>query len=334
MNSSVDAVPLHLTRETEMSPHGTFDVSVVVPTRNRSRLLRATLDSLLDQSAPGIRFEVLVVDNDSTDDTAQMVAAYGHPDQIRYFHETRRGPSYARNRGIQESTAPIVAFTDDDCRVSPSWVARLKSMLDLHGDVDCIGGRALPEWPCEPPGWLTTAHWGPLALLDYGPTPVRTEISRLCLLTANMAVRRSAIERVGEFDHAYLRCQDHELQVRLWEAGCRCLYDPELVVVAPVEVGRISKRYVRHWYRQTATYHARMPPKVLFELSGDAHLIMNVPRFLYRRLAGETAAWMADVCRGRFITAFLHETRVHYAAAYLMARWRLRHTSGPQGHPA
>jgi hypothetical protein len=77
-----------------------------------------------------------------------------------------------------------------------------------------------------------------------------------------------------------------------------------------------------------------MAPKVVFDFSGDGHLIMNVPRFLYRRLAEETAAWMADVCRGRFTTAFFHETRVHYVAAYLMERWRLRHTSGPQGHPA
>src|SRR4249920_852242 len=98
-----------------MSPHGAYDVSVVVPTFNRSKLLRATLDSLLVQSAPGIRYEVLVVDNNSTDDTAQTVAAYGHSDQIRYFHEARKGPSYARNRGVQESSAPIVAFTDDDC---------------------------------------------------------------------------------------------------------------------------------------------------------------------------------------------------------------------------
>src|SRR6476620_7371103 len=103
------------------------DVSVVVPTRNRSRLLRATLESLLAQSAPGINYEVLVIDNDSSDDTAQLVASYGHADLIRYFHEPRTGASYARNRGIAESTAPILAFTDDDCRPSPSWVARLKS---------------------------------------------------------------------------------------------------------------------------------------------------------------------------------------------------------------
>jgi len=282
------------------------------------------LESLLAQSAPGINYEVLVIDNDSSDDTAQLVASYGHADLIRYFHEPRTGASYARNRGIAESTAPILAFTDDDCRPSPSWVARLKSTLDRRGDVDCLGGRALAEWPCVRPGWLTTEHWGPMALLDYGSAAVRTDILRRCLLTANMAVRRSAIERVGAFHHAFLRCQDHELQLRLWDAGCRCLYDPELVVAAPVERERITKQYVRHWYRQTATYHARMPQRMVFALPDDGHPIMNAPRFLYRSLAEEAAAWMADLCRGRFTTAFLHETRVQYVVAYLMERWRLR----------
>lgn len=188
----------------------------------------------------------------------------------------------------------------------------------------------LPEWPREPPGWLTTAHWGPLALVDYGPAPVRTEtVPRRCLLTANMAVRRAALARVGGFDRGYLRCQDHELQVRLWRAGSQCLYDPDLVVTSPVEVGRLTKSYMRHWYRQTGMYHARMQPQVLFDIPGDAHLILNVPRFLYRQLAENTAGWIADVSRGGFTTAFLRETRIHYIAAYLAERWRLRRASGP-----
>jgi glucosyl-dolichyl phosphate glucuronosyltransferase len=315
-----------------MSRHGAaFDVSVVVPTRNRSALLRAALDSLLAQRAAGVRYEVLVVDNNSTDDTARTVAACSDSGQVRYLFEPSQGPSCARNRGIQASTAPIVAFTDDDVRASPSWVARLKSVLDQHADVDCIGGKVLPEWPSEPPDWLTTAHWAPLALLDYGPVPVQTgSAPRRCLLTANMAVRRAAIARVGDFDRGYLRCQDHELQIRLWKAGCQCLYDPDLVVVSPVEVERLTKRYMRLWYRQTATYHARMPPQVLFDLPGEAPLILNVPRFLYRQLAEETASWIADVFRKGPTTAFLHETRIRYLAAYLTQRWRQKRASGPR----
>jgi glycosyltransferase involved in cell wall biosynthesis len=308
------------------------DVSVVVPTRNRSPLVRVALDSLLAQSANGVRYEVLVVDNKSTDDTAQTVATYGEVGHIRYLFEAREGPSHARNRGVEESSAPIVAFTDDDVRVSESWVARLKSTFDRHADVDCVGGRILPEWPYEPPSWMTKSHWAPVALIDYGPAPLRTDTAPpLCLLTANMAVRRSAIVSVGGFDPQYLRCQDHELQIRLWQTGYRCLYDPELVVTSPVDPVRLTKAYVRHWYRQAAMYHARMPPRVLFNLADDGHSILNVPRFLYRQAVEEIALWIVDCFRREYGSAFLHETRIHHIATYMIERWKLRGNSGCTG---
>ena len=88
---------------------------------------------------------------------------------------------------------------------------------------------------------------------------------------------------------------------------------------------------IRRWYRRTAQYHARMPHAVLFELSDESPLVVNVPRFLYRRLVEEAALWMADLCRGRSALAFLHETRMHYAAAYMMQRWRLESSRAAAG---
>jgi len=303
----------------------TCDVSVVVPTRNRAQLLRAALTSLLAQRESGVRYEVLVVDNNSTDDTKETVAAVSDGGKIRYLFEPRKGPSYARNRGVEESTAPIVAFADDDVRVSDSWVEQVYSILHRRADVDCVGGKVLPEWPQEPPAWVTRSHWGPLALADYGPTPIHIDSEHpLCLLTANMAARRAAIMSVGGFDPRYLRCQDHELQIRLWQAGHKGLYEPELVVTSPVDVERLTKAYVRHWYRQSARYQAKMPVRALFDLPGDGQMILNVPRFLYRSLAEELARWTVDSVRRESTNAFLHETRVHHLATYVIERWKLR----------
>src|SRR5262245_66285284 len=110
-----------------------------------------------------------------------MVAGLRDAGKIRYFFEPRKGPSYARNRGVEESTAPIVAFADDDVRVSESWVARVHAILNQQRDVDCVGGKVLPEWPHDPPGWATRSHWGPLALADYGSTPIRIDLKHpLC----------------------------------------------------------------------------------------------------------------------------------------------------------
>ena len=152
------------------------DVSVVVPTRNRAPLLRASLESLVAQCANGVRYEVLVVDNNSTDDTAQTVAALSDAGRIRYLVEPREGPSHARNRGVEESTAPIVAFADDDVRVSESWVLQVHSILNRYADVDCVGGRVLPEWPHDPPNWVTRIALGPTRI---GRLWTRSDSNRL-----------------------------------------------------------------------------------------------------------------------------------------------------------
>src|SRR4029077_11163375 len=95
---------------------------------------------------------------------------------------------------------PVVAFTDDDVRVSRDWLSTILRVFAEHPDVACVGGRVLPHWEGPGPAWLTPQHWGPLALLDYGESPVYvTAQRRLCLITANAAYRREVFDRIGMF---------------------------------------------------------------------------------------------------------------------------------------
>src|SRR5690349_5231481 len=105
-----------------------WDVSVCICTYNRCQTLRSALESVLGQEADGVRFEVIVVDNNSTDDTKQVVESFvrrGHSN-LRYSFEGRQGLSHARNAGIAVARSPLVAFTDDDIRVAPDWVSTIK----------------------------------------------------------------------------------------------------------------------------------------------------------------------------------------------------------------
>src|SRR5689334_372565 len=98
-------------------------VSVVVPTRNRSSLLRALLGDLTGQDAGDLKFEVLIVDSASRDDTRVVaLAAAARDPRVRYIYEPVCGASLARNRGIAAARAPIIAFVDDDVRPAPDWV--------------------------------------------------------------------------------------------------------------------------------------------------------------------------------------------------------------------
>src|SRR5262249_51145554 len=141
------------------------DVSVIVPTFNRAARLDTLLDDLSHQDTDGRALEVLVVDNGSTDGTVRVVEGWSARDpRIRYLREPRPGASSARNAGIAAATASILAFIDDDVRPAPDWVAAVCRAFERHPELDCVGGRIDARWPAPPPSWLTSAHWGPLAL--------------------------------------------------------------------------------------------------------------------------------------------------------------------------
>ena len=131
------------------------DVSVVLSTYNRADRLPSALDALLSQSA-GAAYEVIVVDNNSTDATRTVIeqAAARSDGRLRYVFEPRQGLSHGRNAGIAAARSPIIAFSDDDVRVAPDWIAQLKRTFDAHPEIDYVGGRVLPHWLAPPPRWL------------------------------------------------------------------------------------------------------------------------------------------------------------------------------------
>src|SRR4051794_13894264 len=210
----------------DMAQHERPDLSVVISTRNRRDMLRRAIDALCIQQVPDtLRFDIIVVDNGSSDGTCAAVeaaAAAAAPGLIRYAYEPRPGVSNGRNTGVAVTSAPIVAFTDDDNTVGPEWVATVKRLLDEHPEADAVGGPVLPDWPASVPDWIDRQHWPPLAILDYGNASFFTSArDPRCLLTANLAFRRETFERLGGFSPEFARCQDHELLTRLWRAGGR-----------------------------------------------------------------------------------------------------------------
>src|SRR5947199_4397378 len=219
-----------------------MDVSVVISTYIRCGLLEWALRALLSQTSADVTYEILVVDNNSTDQTRPIVQelATQNQEKLKYLFEPKQGLSYGRNTGIAAAKAPIIAFTDDDVRVAADWVWRIKIGFETNPDIDFLGGRVVPRWPAEPPPWLIKANWSPLALLDYGDHPFYVDSGKqLCLIGANFAFRRRAFEKVGLFKTDFQRIkdgigslEDHEILLRLWQVGSRGLYFPEVAATA------------------------------------------------------------------------------------------------------
>ena len=109
-----------------------FFVSVIVPVYNGARTIASCLESLLVQDYPHENYEIIVIENGSSDDTTSIVEKY----PIRLFHCERKGPAFARNFGVQRSQADIVAFTDSDCIADPQWLSKL---LEAYKDDRILG---------------------------------------------------------------------------------------------------------------------------------------------------------------------------------------------------
>jgi glycosyltransferase involved in cell wall biosynthesis len=250
-----------------------MQVSVVIGTYNRAHLLKGTLEALASQEVPdSLKWEIVVVDNNSRDTTAQVVTAFSKTTAtpVRYVFEPRQGLSHARNRGVKEARGSIIAFTDDDVLPAPDWITQVAAAIDrwnAHG----VGGRILPRWETLPPRWLTDNRHllNRIAVMDF-------EASRLLELPlearpqvwgANMAFRREVFQRIGEFDprrgivgKKLARGEDTDLIDRALERGLKIAYDPALTVFHRIGSDRMRKAYFRKLTFDNAQVGARMEP--------------------------------------------------------------------------
>ena len=293
-----------MTVSASMHSAGRPAVTVIISTYNRCDSLVRAIRSVLEQDPSTPAFEVVVVDNNSSDRTAEVLAALQADDgRLRHVFEGRQGLSYARNRGIAEARAPILAFTDDDVRVAPNWIAEIVRTFERHPDADFVGGRVLPDWPSEPPGWLTPANWSPLALQEY-PQTFRSHAGRqVCLVGASLAFRREVFDRIGLFAVEFQRVEDgigstedHELLRRIWAQGGQGVYAPEILVTAEVQPDRMTKAYHRRWYRGHGRFVARMERPMAAETprrrAADATTLFSTPAYFYRSIVVKSARWV------------------------------------------
>ncbi len=317
-----------------------LDISVILCTYNRCSMLPQALESILTQNKSDVRYEVVVVDNNSQDETRAVVESFierGHLN-LRYIFESRQGLSHARNTGIENARAPIVAFFDDDEFASPGWIASIKQAFDEHPEVDFIGGKILPRWEVNPPEWLASNYdWSPVALTDHGDTPFYSNSENpVCLIGGNLAIRRSVFDKVGLFDSTLQRVkgnigsmEDHELLMRLWRIGGQGLYVPDMLVEADVPIERMSKAYHRRWHTGHGKYSALNRMSEQFDAEGrllqmplEPVKLFGTPGFVYRELLGTSGDWLKAILQKDKISAFVKENKVRHLISYIRTNYQ------------
>lgn len=235
-------------------------VSVILCTRNRADLFDKAMASVVAQDFPRADYEIVVVDNGSTDHTAEVAQRYAAAANVRYVPEPRVGLCVARNTGWRAAAAPIVALFDDDAIAQPGWLAAIASAFARSGDdVGVIGGRVDPVWLAPRPDWLTDDIAGALTIVDWGPAekPI-LDLRREWLVGANMAAPKAVIAEVGGF-HPWLdrvgtnllSSGDVHLQMEIVRRGYRCLYVPDMAISHLAPAARLTQAwFIKRFYWQ------------------------------------------------------------------------------------
>ena len=275
-------------------------VSVILCTYNRCDMLAAALESVAISELPdSLAWEVLVVDNNSSDRTRDVVEEFGrrYPGQFRYQLERQQGKSYALNAGIRQARGQVLVFMDDDVVVDAKWLGNLISVFQKEGWAGA-GGRILPERTFTPPAWLALEGkyaLAPLAIFDLGVEP--KELVEPPFGT-NMAFRREVFENIGGFrtdlgprPGSEARSEDMEFGYRALGAGYRLWYEPSAVVYHSIPPRRLSKEYFLAWWHAKAQADIRafgLPQKTRIQIGG-------VPLYFLKRLANWTAQWVTAI---------------------------------------
>jgi len=284
-------------------------ISIVVCTYNGSWKLENTLASFSRLStALEVPWELVVVDNCSTDNTAHLVGQFAAKSRfsVRYVYEPEQGKSFALNTGVQAARGDLLAFTDDDVLVDQHW---LTSLARTFAQFDCIGvaGRVVPVWWEPKPEWLELEDQQAVVHFEYGEEPRTLDFPPN---GANMAFRRIAFEKYGLFrvDLGKTKdatgIEDREFGVRLLTAGQRIVYAPKAVIYHPVERGRLRKDYFLRWAYSIGRQLVRsgLWPE-------DAVRYFGIPRYLLGSLLTNCSRWAAAREKKRRFQHLLHVYR-------------------------
>jgi glycosyltransferase involved in cell wall biosynthesis len=315
--------------------------SIVIATYNRAADLRDTLDSLAGLRPDG-DWEVIVVDNNSPDDTRVVVehAQARFPVPLTYLFEREQGRSPALNAGIRIARGEIIVTTDDDVRVDADWLTRAGAALDTF-DCDYVGGRVLPIWGGPRPEWLpdrACRQWAVIALLDYGAEPM--EFGHRVPLGVNMAFRRSAFDRAGLLDPhtgrkagTLLGQEVREWCIRARAAGVTGFYTPDMSVRHIIPASRLNKQYFRRWFYWRGISRAMLYQKAGLDMESpeDTRLdfrtvphVLGVPRYLFRKALTVAGRWLRHTLKGEAVEAFDAEVWLCFFAGIVRQRFRDR----------
>jgi glycosyltransferase involved in cell wall biosynthesis len=229
-------------------------ISVVICTYNRAVYVRDAMDSLYEQSLPRSQYEVIVVNNNSSDNTQHVCEDFirSHYDaRFHYFNEAEQGSSFARNTGARHASSPLLCFMDDDAVADKDYLERIVNFFEEHPDAGGLGGRIIPKYIPEEPRWMSHYVSSLVGQFHYSDAVSVFSVNRYPL-ESNMIIRKEDFDAIKGFNTALpgvkgtLRIggEGKDFFFRLKALGRNIYYDPAIRVQHVVETAKLTNQYL------------------------------------------------------------------------------------------
>lgn len=268
-------------------------LSLIVCTYNREKYLYGALKCIAENGFPVEDYEVVLVNNMSTDNTEAECQRFAkdHPEvHFRYVVETNQGLSYARNRGIEESRGDVLVFLDDDSYIQAGYLSNLQRQLSEHPEADAFGGKILPIFESgETPKWLSKWNNSWVSAIDLGDKVCRFE-GKTFPIGANMGIRKNLIDNVGGFNTQLGRSkknlmggEEKDLFERIKSQGGNIMYFPDVLVHHIIPPQRTTKEFIKRMGKGVG-YSERIRT-------------LGISRWKYtKRILSEGIKWGGTIC--------------------------------------
>lgn len=250
------------------------------------------LKAFCNLTIPEIGWEIIAVDNASTDNTANIIKSYIDKLPIRYLYEDKKGKNNALNSGVSLAKGNLIVFTDDDVIPEPGWLVKLAECANLHMDYAIFGGVIKPNWPRQLDKWIIDHV--PLGA-TYAITKENLEegdISPGSVWGPNMTIRREVFDAGHRFDTSvgpngkknYAMGSETEFTIRLHKVGYKSWFCRDAVVQHIIRDYQLDPKWIvgrayrlgRSMYRQESTAY-----------DSDVPLLFGIPRWMFRKLIDE-----------------------------------------------
>jgi glycosyltransferase involved in cell wall biosynthesis len=263
-------------------------------------------------------WEVVVVDNNSTDDTPEKVREFARNSAVivRYVKEKKQGLSHARNRGVVEARGKYVHFTEDDEIADKDLIRKIYGTFKTY-KCDCVGGRIYLKCEDKMPRWLTRELWGFLGYLNYGDNVLQMDEQQYPF-GGNMTFSREVFKRIGSFDVNLGRKGDQlfggeevDFFMRLLSSGGKGVYQPKALVYHIISQSRLKKNYFRTLHYKNGMQRALLDDEVY------GRSLFGIPLFIFPQFLRSVGNYISTIFSHGWNKSFRKEMNIWHFIGFM-----------------